>query len=234
MGELSCCTIVQLCTAAVEYDTWHISLLSTAVAVLVERCCSIRLERHRCSKSHLIASMVLSNASMDGVSALSELHTQRLLSESQVDLLKAHLLRNGAVAQDFWANTKRLHEFRASGILSEEECAEQIQKHVTEVLTPASARERPAAAVESATPSASRGPSTQPKKAAKPSTQRERARERAAANVLGGNIVNAFAIANRVSCHKMCSSPPAGWQLITVQYCTDNVYYSRGGIGGHF
>ena len=58
---------------------------------------------------------------MDGLSALSELHTQRLLSESQVDLLKAHLLRNGAVAQDFWANTKRLHEFRASGILSEEE-----------------------------------------------------------------------------------------------------------------
>ena len=164
---------------------------------------------------------------MDGLSALSELHTQRLLSESQVDLLKAHLLRNGAVAQDFWANTKRLHEFRASGILSEEECAEQIQKHVTEVLTPASARKRPAAALESATPSASRGPSTQPKKAAKPSTQRERARERAAANVLGGNIVNAFAIANRVSCHKMCSSPPAGWQLITIQYCTDNVYCSE-------
>ena len=171
--------------------------------------------------------MVLSNASMDGLSALSELHTQRLLSESQVDLLKPHLLRNGAVAQDFWANTKRLHEFRASGILSEEECAEQIQKHVTEVLTPASARERPAAAVESATPSASRGPSTQPKKAAKSSTQRQRARERAAANVLGGNIVNAFAIANRVSCHKKCSSPPAGWQLITVQYCPDNVYCSE-------
>ena len=112
-------------------------------------------------------------------------------------------------------------------ILCDEECATQIQNHITDVLKPASSRKRPAAAVESATPSASRGPSTQPKKAAKPSTQRERARERAAANVLGGNIVNAFAIANRVSCHKMCSSPPAGWQLITVQYCTDNVYCSE-------
>jgi len=150
--------------------------------------------------------MVLSNASMDGLSALSECRTQRLLSESQVDLLKAHLLRNGAVTQDFWANTKRLHDFRASGILSEQECAEQIQNHITEVLTPASARKRTAAAaVESANPSASGGSSTQPKKAAKPSTQRERARARAAANVLGGNIVNAFAIANRVSCHKMCT-----------------------------
>ena len=108
-------------------------------------------------------------------------------------------------------------------ILCDEECATQIQNHITDVLKPASSRKRPAAAVASTTPPASQGSSTQ-QKAAKPSTQRERARERAAANVLGGNIVNAFAIANRVSCHKMCSSPPAGWQLITVQYCTDNVY----------
>ena len=71
--------------------------------------------------------MVLSRASMDGLSASSECRTQRLLSESQVDLLKAHLLRNGAVAQEFWTNTTQLHELRATGILSDEECAAQIQ-----------------------------------------------------------------------------------------------------------
>ena len=65
------------------------------------------------------ATMALSRASMDGLSALSEWRTQRFLSESQVDLLKAHLLRNGTVAQEIWTNTKQLHELGATGILSE-------------------------------------------------------------------------------------------------------------------
>ena len=161
--------------------------------------------------------MTLSRVSMDDLSALSECRTQRILSESQVDLLKAHLLRNGAVAQEFWTNTKQVHELRATGILSDEKCAAQIQNYITEVLKPASSRKRPAAAVGSTTPPAAQGSSTQ-QKAAKPSTQRERARERAAANVLGGNIVNAFALANRVGRYKMCSFPAAGWHLVTVQY----------------
>ena len=161
--------------------------------------------------------MTLSRVSMDDLSALSECRTQRILSESQVDLLKAHLLRNGAVAQEFWTNTKQVHELRATGILSDEKCAAQIQNYITEVLKPASSRKRPAAAVASTTPPASQGSSTQ-QKAAKPSTQREGARERGTANALGGNIVNAFALTNRVGCYKMCSSIAAGWQLVTVQY----------------
>ena len=71
--------------------------------------------------------MALSRASMGCLSALSECRTQRLLSESQVHLLKAHLLQNGAVAQEFWTNAKQLHELRATGILSDKECAPQIQ-----------------------------------------------------------------------------------------------------------
>ena len=60
------------------------------------------------------ATVAFSRASMDGLSALSEYRTQIMLSESQVDPMKAHLLRNGAVAQEVWTKTKQLHELRAN------------------------------------------------------------------------------------------------------------------------
>ena len=171
------------------YDTLHISHLSsgTRVALVFHRAgvTSVLGERFACQRHHGAF------ACLNGWSIRLERvpHTETSFGIPGGSTEGAPLAKRSG-GTGVWTNTKQLHELRATGILSDEECAAQIQNHLTEVLKPASSK-RPAAAVASATPPASQGSSSQ-QKAAKPSTQREMARERAAANVLGGNIVNAF------------------------------------------
>ena len=71
--------------------------------------------------------MALSRASMDGLSALSECRTQETYLGISGGFTEGAPLGKRSGGTGVLDNTKQLHELRATGIISDEECATQLQ-----------------------------------------------------------------------------------------------------------
>lgn len=145
--------------------------------------------------------MPLSNQTLRDLTALAKLKSEGGILDRHFQLLKEHLMKGCSLNGDSLEGFRLSLTLRSMGGLSEEEHAKDVDGKVADILK-SSAEGAGASATPSAPPFRSASSSTEKSPAArsasaagsKTANRGVGERKRAAANTLGGNILNCFAI----------------------------------------